>query len=287
MALFRSLSVIGPGLIGSSVLRRAREKGAIADRLIAMDMDPAVRERVAALGLADEVTGDLAAAAQADCVMLCVPVGAVEPVARAVLPHMKPGAILTDVASVRGKLGPMIAPLLPPGVAYIPGHPMAGTEFSGPDAGFSTLFENRWVLLVPPEGAPESAIRTIRALWDLCGARTRMLTDEAHDRICAVVSHLPHLLAFATCEMSADQPEEILEGVRDYAAPSFRSFTRIAASDPVMWRDIFLANRDFLLDSFERFAAEARDLARAIREEDGDAIMRRIERARTMRRSLR
>jgi len=286
MALFKSLAVIGPGLIGSSVLRRARETGLLADQLIAADISPAVLDRVRELKIADLVTNNMAEAAQAECVMLCVPVGAVEATARAVLPFMQPGSILTDVASVRGKLGPTIQALLPAGVDYVPGHPMAGTEHSGPDAGFSTLFENRWCLLVPPEGAHDHAVQKIQKLWELCGARTKILPDDKHDRICAMVSHLPHLLAFTICDTADNLSEEIRAAVLDYAASGFRDFTRIAASDPVMWRDIFIANKDVLLETLDRFVADAQGMAQAIREGDESAITTRIERGRRIRRTL-
>ncbi|KXV34533.1 cyclohexadienyl dehydrogenase [Gluconobacter thailandicus] len=286
MALFESLAVVGPGLIGSSVLRRARETGLLADTLIAADISPAVLDRVRELNIADVVTDSMAEAAQADCVMICVPVGAVEATARAILPYMKPGSILTDVASVRGKLGPTIQALLPEGVEYVPGHPMAGTEHSGPDAGFATLFENRWSLLVPPEGADDRALRKIQMLWELCGARTKILPDDKHDRICAMVSHLPHLLAFTICDTADNLSEEIRAAVLDYAASGFRDFTRIAASDPVMWRDIFIANKDVLLETLDRFVADAQGMAQAIREGDEAAITTRIERGRRIRRTL-
>ncbi|WP_408873389.1 prephenate dehydrogenase/arogenate dehydrogenase family protein [Gluconobacter roseus] len=284
--LFRSLAVIGPGLIGSSVLRRARETGTIAETLIAADTSSRVLERVRELDIADVTTADLAEAAQADCVMICVPVGAVEQVARQLLPHMKSGSILTDVASVRGQLGPKITAILPENVAYVPGHPMAGTEHSGPDAGFSTLFEDRWALLVPPEGADQNAITTIEKLWTLCGARTKILTDDEHDRICAMVSHLPHLLAFTICDTADNLSDELRAAVLDYAASGFRDFTRIAASDPVMWRDIFLANREALLGTLDRFVADTQAMADAIRKGDEAGIISRIERGRAIRRTL-
>lgn len=286
MALFRSLAVVGPGLIGSSVLRRARETGLLADTLIAADINPAVLERVRDLNIADVVTDNMTVAAQAECVMICVPVGAVEATALALLPYMKSGSILTDVASVRGKLGPTIQALLPEGVEYVPGHPMAGTEHSGPDAGFSTLFENRWSLLVPPDGADKKAVQKIQQLWELCGARTKILSDDKHDRICAMVSHLPHLLAFTICDTADNLSEEIRAAVLDYAASGFRDFTRIAASDPVMWRDIFIANKDVLLETLDRFVADAQGMAQAIREGDEAAITTRIERGRRIRRTL-
>ncbi|MBF0877602.1 prephenate dehydrogenase/arogenate dehydrogenase family protein [Gluconobacter cerevisiae] len=284
--LFRSLCIVGPGLIGSSVLRRAKETNSIAGMLIAADSNPRVLERVRELGIADVTTSDPTVIAQAECVMVCVPVGAVENVARQILPHMKPGSILTDVASVRGQLGPTIHAILPAGVSYIPGHPMAGTEHSGPDAGFSTLFEDRWALLVPPDGADLESIAKIETLWNLCGARTKILSDEQHDQICAMVSHLPHLLAFTICDTADNLSDEIRAAVLDYAASGFRDFTRIAASDPVMWRDIFLANREALLGTLDRFIADTQAMADAIRDGDEATITRKIERGRAIRRTL-
>lgn len=286
MPLFTSLAVVGPGLIGSSVLRRARETGKIASRLIVADHSQQVLARIRELGLADVTTVDPNVIAQADCVMICVPVGSVENVARQIAPHMRSGSILTDVASVRGALGPTIQALLPEGVSYVPGHPMAGTEHSGPDAGFSTLFEDRWALLAPADRAEESAVEAIAALWQLCGARTKILSDGDHDRICAMVSHLPHLLAFTICDTADHLSEEIRAAVLDYAASGFRDFTRIAASDPVMWRDIFLANRDALLGTLDKFLADTKILADAIRNGDDAAITSRIERGREIRRTL-
>lgn len=284
--LFRSLCIVGPGLIGSSVLRRAKEINSIAGMLIAADSNPRVLERVRELGIADVTTSDPAVIAQAECVMVCVPVGAVEKVARQILPYMNPGSILTDVASVRGQLGPTIHAILPAGVSYIPGHPMAGTEHSGPDAGFSTLFEDRWALLVPPDGADPEAIAKIETFWNLCGARTKILSDEQHDQICAMVSHLPHLLAFTICDTADNLSDEIRAAVLDYAASGFRDFTRIAASDPVMWRDIFLANREALLGTLDRFVADTQAMADAVRNGDEATITSKIERGRAIRRTL-
>ncbi|GBD55881.1 prephenate dehydrogenase/arogenate dehydrogenase family protein [Gluconobacter wancherniae] len=286
MTLFKSLAVVGPGLIGSSILRRAREDRGIAQTLIAADSNAAVLDRVRELGLADIVTADLAEAAKADCVVLCVPVGAVEAVALEMLPYMKQGAILTDVASVRGQLGPRISTALPTGVSYVPAHPMAGTEHSGPDAGFATLFEDRWCLLIPPANTDTSAIHKIEQLWKQCGARTRVLEDAYHDQVCAIVSHLPHLLAFTICDTADNLSDELRADVLEYAASGFRDFTRIAASDPVMWRDIFLANREILLETLDRFTADTKGMADAIRAGDVESITDRIARGRQIRRTL-
>ncbi|MDF7674525.1 prephenate dehydrogenase/arogenate dehydrogenase family protein [Acetobacteraceae bacterium ESL0709] len=285
--LFERLAVIGPGLIGSSLLRRAKEKGEIARYLTAIDHNPDVIKRVQELQIADFCTTDLAAGVKdADAVILCIPTGAVEKVALDVLPHMKPGSILSDVASVRGQLGPTISASLPPDITYVPAHPMAGTEFSGPDAGFSTLFENRWCLLTPPPCASKNAIHKIEALWQKCGAKTRCITDHYHDRVCAMVSHLPHLLAFTICDTADHLSSDLRADVLEYAASGFRDFTRIAASDPIMWRDIFLANRDVILETLERFKQETEKMAQAIHDRDADAITDRVRRGKQIRQTL-
>lgn len=285
--VFDTLAIIGPGLIGSSVLRRARRDGTLARRVIAVDINPAFRERVRTLGLADEVTDDAAmAAAEADCVMLCVPVGAMGDVAARVVPAMKPGAILTDTGSTRLAVIDAIRPHLRAEVPYVPAHPMAGTEYSGPDAGFATLFDDRWCLLTPVPESTASAIAQITQFWQLCGARTKSMTPEHHDRVCAIVSHLPHLLAFTICGTADDLADETRSEVLDFAASGFRDFTRIAASDPIMWRDIFLSNREAILEMLARFMEDAQAMARAIRWGDEAYIVDRVERGRRIRRSL-
>ncbi|QDH17799.1 prephenate dehydrogenase/arogenate dehydrogenase family protein [Swingsia samuiensis] len=286
MALFNTLSIIGPGLIGSSILRKARENNAIANKLIVADNNPNNLKRIEELNLADVVTEDLTEAAKADCVIICVPVGAVENVAQAVLPHMPAGAILSDVASVRGKISLKIQQILPQNISYVPGHPMAGTEHSGPDAGFSKLFENRWCLLVPPPHTDPHAIHKMEEFWALCGAKTNILADEKHDRICAMVSHLPHLLAFTICDSADNLSGELKTAVLDYAASGFMDFTRIAGSDPIMWRDIFIENKDAILDTLDRFILNAETMAQAIREGDGATITNKIEHSRQIRRKL-
>ncbi len=179
-----------------------------------------------------------------------------------------------------------ILPVLRPDVALVPGHPLAGTEYSGPDSGFSTLFEGRWVLLTPPPGTSPEAVSAIDQLWRACGARTRLMDAAHHDRVLAIVSHLPHLLAFTICGTADDLADETRDEVLDFAASGFRDFTRIAASDPVMWRDIFLNNREALLEMLARFTEDAQAMARAIRWGDDSFIVDKIERGRAIRRSL-
>ncbi|PYD75369.1 prephenate dehydrogenase/arogenate dehydrogenase family protein [Novacetimonas pomaceti] len=287
--LFDRLVIIGPGLIGSSILRRAHENRAIARELVASDIDAGVCARVRELGIADRVEADPArAVVGADCVILCVPVGAIGAVAAQVVPAMKHGAILSEVGSTKVSVINGVLPALAsrPDIAFVPSHPMAGTEYSGPDAGFPSLFENRWCLLTPPEGTPHDAVARITALWQAMGAHIRTMTAEHHDRVCAIVSHLPHLLAFTICGTADDLAGETRSEVLDFAASGFRDFTRIAASDPTMWRDIFLNNREALLEMLDRFMADAHAMAKAIREGDDTVIVNRITRGRAIRRTL-
>lgn len=285
--LFRTLCVIGPGLIGSSVLRRLRANPALVERLVVSDRDPAVLDRVRCLGLADQLTDNLAeAVAQADCVMICVPVGAIASVACAVMPHMTSGAILTDVGSTRRSVVDALMPHLRPDIAYVPAHPMAGTEHSGPDAGLADLFEDRWCLLTPDSEAPQDAVDRISAFWRAMGSRIRIMDVDHHDTICAMVSHLPHLIAFTICGTADTLAEDMRAEVLDFAASGFRDFTRIAASDPTMWRDIFLNNSDALLGVLDRFSRDAAAMAQAIRDGDEETIVETISRGRRIRRSL-
>ncbi len=285
-SLFERLAIVGLGLIGSSLARRVR-LDRLAGELIAYDASPAVRTRAAELGLADRVTDTAAEAVRdVDGVVLCVPVGAMGAAASAVLPHMRPGAILTDVGSTKLSVIEAIRPLLLPGIAFVPAHPLAGTEYSGPDAGFPTLFEGRWTLLTPLKDGDPAAAARVAALWQACGAMTREMEADHHDRVLAIVSHLPHLLAFTICGTADDLEGESRGEVLQFAATGFRDFTRIAASDPVMWRDVFLSNREALLEMLARFTEDAQAMARAIRWGDEDFIVDRIERGRRIRRNL-
>ena len=285
--MFERLTLIGLGLIGSSVARRAMQCGTIAREIVACDASEAVCARVGELGLAHRVERDpRAAVLGADCVLLCVPVGVLGSVAALVMPHLANGAILSDVGSTKQSMLRDILPILRPDVALVPGHPLAGTEYSGPDSGFSTLFEGRWCLLTPPEGTDPEAVARIERLWRQCGAMTRTMDAPHHDRVLAIVSHLPHLLAFTICGTADDLADETRGEVLEFAATGFRDFTRIAASDPVMWRDIFLANREALLEMLARFTEDAQAMARAIRWGDDSFIVDKIERGRAIRRSL-
>ena len=279
------LAIIGAGLIGGSLARRAR--GSFARDVVVYDRDEAVRARARVLGIGDRVVETAAEAVSgADIVVLAVPAGAFAAIAAEIAPYLATGAIVSDVGSTKRSVVSDVKPHVPAGVHLVLAHPMAGTEFSGPDSGFSTLFENRWCLIVPPEGADEAAVERIEAMWRACGSSTERMTPEHHDRVVAAISHLPHLIAFTICGTAEGLAAETGEGVLKFAASGFRDFTRIAASDPVMWRDVFLNNRDALLEMLGRFERDAAAMAQAIRDGDGAFIAERVEHGRAIRRTL-
>jgi cyclohexadieny/prephenate dehydrogenase len=285
--LFRRLVLIGIGLIGSSVARIARERGDLAAEVVANARTQKTLDRVMELGIADRVEADPAEAVKdADCVMLCAPVGAYAALAAAIAPHLAPGAILTDVGSTKQSVIRDVGPLVPAGVHFVPAHPLAGTEYSGPDAGFTTLFQNRWCLLTPPPGTDAEAVARVAELWRRCGSMIEEMEPGHHDRVLAIVSHLPHLIAFTICGTADDLADESRQQVLKFAASGFRDFTRIAASDPVMWRDVFLNNREALLEMLARFTEDAQAMGRAVRWGDAAYIEDKVERGRKIRRSL-
>ena len=285
--VFKRLALLGVGLIGSSVARIARQRGDIAAEIVVNARTQKTLDRVMELGFADRVELDPAKAVEgADCVMLCAPVGAFADLAAAIAPHLAPGAVLTDVGSTKQSVIRDVGPLVPAGVHFVPAHPIAGTEHSGPDAGFVELFEGRWTLLTPVPGTDEAAIAKVEALWQRCGAQTERMEPSHHDRVLAIVSHLPHLIAFTICGTADDLADESRQEVVNFAASGFRDFTRIAASDPVMWRDIFLNNREALLEMLQRFMEDAQAMARAVRWGDAGYIEDKVERGRKIRRSL-
>ena len=286
--VFRRLALIGVGLIGSSVARAARLHG-LAGRIVGYVPAGPERARLRELDILDEVSDALEeAVAGADAVMLCAPVGTFAALSAAIAPHLAPGAILTDVGSTKLSVIADVSPHVPPGIHFVPAHPLAGTEFSGPDSGFAALFHGRWALVTPPPGTDPDAVERVAEFWRRCGSVVESMDPEHHDRVLAIVSHLPHLIAFTICgtaddvEFQADSGSEVLK----FAATGFRDFTRIAASDPVMWRDVFLRNREPLLEMLQRFMEDAQAMARAVRWGDGDYIERRILRGREIRRSL-
>lgn len=285
--VFRRLALLGIGLIGSSIARVARERGGIAGEVVANARTQKTLDRVMELGIADRVEADPARAVEgADCVILCAPVGAYADLARAIAPHLAQDSILTDVGSTKQSVIRDVGPLVPSGVHFVPAHPLAGTEFSGPDAGFATLFDDRWCLLTPPPGTDPEAVERVAEMWRRCGSSVQVMEPSHHDRVLAIVSHLPHLLAFTICGTADDLADESRQEVLRFAATGFRDFTRIAASDPTMWRDVFLNNREALLEMLARFTEDAQAMARAVRWGDADYIEEKIRRGRVIRKTL-
>jgi cyclohexadieny/prephenate dehydrogenase len=285
--LFKRLALLGAGLIGGSIARGAKEFGGIADEIIVNARSQKTLDRVMELGFADRVELDpLAAVADADCVILCAPVGAYAALAERIAPGLKAGAVLSDVGSTKQSVIRDVGPFVPAGVHFVPAHPVAGTEFSGPDSGFADLFKGRWSLLTPIPGTDEDAVAKLEKLWQLLGAQTSRMDAAHHDRVLAIVSHLPHLIAFTICGTADDLADETRQEVLQFAASGFRDFTRIAASDPVMWRDIFVNNKDALLEMLARFSEDAQAMARAIRWGDTEYIEDKVIRSRKIRQSL-
>ncbi|MCX7339326.1 MAG: prephenate/arogenate dehydrogenase family protein [Hyphomicrobiales bacterium] len=284
--LINTLAIIGMGLIGSSLARAARELN-LAGRIAAADRDAAVTERVRVLGLADLATTSAAeACADADLVILCTPVGISARVAEEIAPALKRGAILSDVGSVKGMIVDQVGPLVPAGVHFIPAHPVAGTEHSGPDAGFASLFLSRWCILTPPDGSDAQAVATLRAFWEGMGAIVEIMSAPHHDLVLAITSHLPHLIAYNIVGTANDLEAVTQSEVIKFSAGGFRDFTRIAASDPTMWRDIFLHNKDAVLEMLGRFSEDLSLLTRAIRFGDGETLHRHFTRTRAIRRGI-
>ncbi len=282
---FRHVAVIGLGLLGGSVARAVRESlpGVV---VTGHDADPAVRDRARAIGLADRI-GDSAAAAVAgaDLVVLCVPVGAMGDAARAMAPGLAPGVVISDVGSSKAGVAAALAEALP-GRSVIPAHPVAGTEQSGPDAGFASLFRNRWCILTPPADADPRDLARLVALWEAFGARVETMDAEHHDLVLAVTSHLPHLIAYCIVGTASDLERVTQSEVIKFSAGGFRDFTRIAASDPTMWRDVFLSNRDAVLAMLGRFNRDLAALETAIRDSDGPELFDHFTRTRAIRRSI-
>jgi cyclohexadieny/prephenate dehydrogenase len=285
-APYERVALIGLGLIASSMAHAMRRHG-LAGEIVGTARSAETRRIATEDGLCDRVTETAAeAAAGADLVVLCVPVGAMGAVAAEIAPHLAPGATLTDVGSVKRAVVEAVGPHVPEGVQFIPAHPLAGTEHSGPRSGFAELFENRWCLILPPEGADPRAVARLRALWEGMGAHVDEMAIDRHDLVLAVTSHAPHLIAYTMVGV-ADDLRRVTEGeVVKYSAAGFRDFTRIAASDPTMWRDVFLTNRDATLEILGRFTEELFALQRAIRTGDGEMLHDYFTRTRAIRRGI-
>ncbi len=285
-AAFDRLALIGVGLIGSSIARAARAQGAVRS-IVATARSAATRKRAAELGLADRVVETNAAAVEgADLIIVCIPVGACGAVAAEIGPHLAPDAIVSDVGSVKGAVVREMSPHIPRGAHFVPAHPVAGTENSGPDAGFAELFVNRWCILTPPPGTDRMAIERLASFWRLLGANVETMSADHHDLVLGITSHLPHLIAY-TIVGTADELAQVTRSeVLQFSAGGFRDFTRIAASDPIMWRDIFLANKEAVLEMLGRFNEDLSALTRAIRRGEGDTLFQQFSRTRSIRRGI-
>ncbi|MEF2071385.1 prephenate/arogenate dehydrogenase family protein [Consotaella aegiceratis] len=284
--LFDKVALIGIGLIGSSIALNIRRHG-LARHVAIATRRAETLARAEELGLGDSYTLSAAeASADADLVILCVPVGACGAVAAEIAGVLKPGAIISDVGSVKGSVIAQMRPHLPAHVHFVPAHPIAGTEESGPDAGFAALFENRWTILTPVEGTDPQASDRLKRFWEGCGAMVEVMTAEHHDLVLAIVSHVPHLIAYNIVGTAADLETVTRSEVIKFSASGFRDFTRIAASDPTMWRDVFLNNREAVLEMLARFSEDLSSLQRAIRWGDGDALFELFTRTRAIRRGI-
>jgi cyclohexadieny/prephenate dehydrogenase len=284
--MFRHVALIGIGLIGSSLSHAMRRKG-LAGRITGHARTPETREKALELGLVHEAFDTPAkAAAGADLVILCAPVGACAAIAAEMAPGLSPGAIVTDVGSVKGAILRDVGPHIPAGVHFIPGHPVAGTEYSGPESGFATLFDGRWCILTPPPEADPDAVAKLKAFWEGCGSNVELMVAAHHDLVLAITSHLPQLIAYNIVGTADDLQTVTQTEVIKFSAGGFRDFTRIAASDPIMWRDVFLNNKDAVLDMLGRFNEDLAKLQRAIRWGDGDELQSFFTRTRAIRKSI-
>jgi cyclohexadieny/prephenate dehydrogenase len=283
---FDRIAFIGIGLIGSSLARVVRREG-LAGHLVVSTRSADTLARAEELGLGDSYTIDAAEAVRdTDLVVVSVPVGASESVAIAIRDHLKPGAIVTDVGSTKASVIAQMAPHMPAGVHFIPGHPLAGTEKSGPDAGFAELFANRWCILTPLEGTDAEALAKLSDFWRACGSNIDTMDPQHHDMVLAIVSHLPHIIAYNIVGTADDLEAVTKSEVIKYSASGFRDFTRLAASDPTMWRDVCLHNKDAILEMLARFSEDLASLQRAVRWGDGDKLFDLFTRTRAVRRSI-
>ena len=284
--IFQRLALIGIGLIGGSIALAARRAGVVGHVAVSTrSVDTLARANE--LNLGDSFHVDpVEAVRDADCVILCIPVGAVGAATATIAGALKPGAIISDVGSVKASVVAQMKPHLPEGVQFVPAHPVAGTEYSGPDAAFASLFDNRWCILTPPPGTDPQAVETLAVFWRKLGANVETMTPEHHDLVLAITSHVPHLIAYNIVGTAADLETVTESEVMKFSAGGFRDFTRIAASDPTMWRDVFLNNREAVLEMLGRFNEDLAALQRAIRWGDGDTLFNLFTRTRAIRRGI-
>ncbi|MFI0845132.1 prephenate/arogenate dehydrogenase family protein [Mesorhizobium sp. IMUNJ 23232] len=286
MPLFDKIALVGIGLIGSSLARVIRREE-LAGHIAVATRSAATLKRARELGLGDSYFTDLGeAVTDADLVIVSVPVGSSGAVAEEIAPHLKPGAIVTDVGSTKRSVIAQMQPRIPAGVHFIPGHPLAGTEKSGPDAGFADLFENRWCIFTPLPGTDPAALEKLSEFWRRCGSNIDTMDADHHDMVLAIVSHLPHIIAYNIVGTADDLETVTKSEVIKYAASGFRDFTRLAASDPTMWRDVCLHNKDAILEMLARFSEDLALLQRAIRWGEGEKLFDIFTRTRGVRRSI-
>mgnify|MGYP000135555759 CR=1 FL=1 len=284
--VYDRIALIGLGLIASSMAHAIR-RGNLAGEITGYARSEATRETARRINLCDRICDTAADAVEdADLVVLCVPVGAMGPVMEEIEPKLKPGATVSDVGSVKRHVIEAVQPHIPQGVHFVPAHPLAGTEHSGPEAGFAELYDNRWCLLVPVEGTDPDAVERLRTLWEGMGANVDEMDADHHDLVLAVTSHAPHLIAYTMVGVADDLRRVTDSEVIKYSAAGFRDFTRIAASDPTMWRDVFLTNKDATLEILGRFTEELFALQRAIRTGDGEHLHDYFTRTRAIRRGI-
>jgi cyclohexadieny/prephenate dehydrogenase len=284
--VFTKVALLGVGLIGSSIAHATR-RGSLAAHIAGHAHTPETRKRANELGFCHSIHEHAVDAVRdADLVVLCTPVGVFGEVAQAIAGALKPGAILTDVGSVKTAVLRDVGPHVPDGVHFIPGHPIAGTEHSGPDAGFAELFDGRWCVITPLPGADEAAVEKLKTFWRGCGSRVEVMDPKHHDIVLAITSHVPHLIAYNIVGTASDL-EQVTQGeVIKFSAGGFRDFTRIAASDPTMWRDVFLNNREAVLEVLGRFSEDLSRLQRAIRWGEGDMLFDLFTKTRAIRREV-
>ena len=284
--IYDRVALIGLGLIASSMFW-AMKRGGLAGHVTGYARSAETRDTARRIGLCDTVCDTLTeAVTDADLIVLAVPVGVMGDIAVAIAPHLKPGATVTDVGSVKGQVITDVAPHIPVGVHFVPAHPLAGTEHSGPESGFATLFDNRWCLIVPSEGTEPEAVETLSRYWRGLGSNVDVMEPDHHDLVLAVTSHCPHLIAYTMVGVADDLRRVTDSEVIKYSAAGFRDFTRIAASDPTMWRDVFLSNKDATLEILGRFTEELFALQRAIRQGDGPLLHDYFTRTRAIRRGI-
>lgn len=281
--MFGKVSIIGMGLIGSSLARAIRKHG-LAETICCVDINPKVCDKALELGIADEATTSLSkGVAQSDFILVCTPVGASKVIAESISTALKDGVIITDVGSVKQSVIENMEKNLPPYAHFVPGHPIAGSEKSGPESGFHELFEGRWVILTPTVKTSLDAVEIVSKFWQACGSRIELMDAQHHDLILAITSHLPHLISYTIVDTANNLEDDIKSEVIKYSASGFRGFTRLAGSDPTMWRDVFLSNKRAVLEILGRFSEDLSDMQRAIRKGDGDFLYNTFSRTRKIR----